>query len=249
MKLGIPQVNNGGGKFAKVVKQSEPVESGMYKAVFQRFITLGFHEDTYNEGKVKFYVTFGFEAIEDMMGNKIPHFKKEFDDGTEQTGPTMFFRDYPIADSLHHKSGGFAVAKALDPNVATVSRGKDNEHTYIDNFNWDENLGKSVLLQIEKKKSKNGNFYNRITNVMPLGAPLDVETDPILFNLYNPEHKEVFDSLDFFTKKRIKESLEIGGEPEVIYRETGNDEEQGEQEQEEKENKEPPVDFDDDVPF
>lgn len=244
--LGIPQQNNNNKQFPKVVEKSAPVETGMYKAIFTGFTTLGFHEDDFNEGKVKFYVNLTFEAIEDMAGNKIPEFVKKFDNGDVEKGPTCFFREIPLADDMHHKSTGYAVAKALDPAVQTVARGKDKEHHYIVGFDWEANLGKTVLLQVTKKKAKSGTEYNKIENVMQLGLPLEGEIKPTFFNLYNPDLQDVFDGLDGFTKKKIRDSIRVPGEPEVIYR----GEEAGEQPEPKPEPApQPAADKDDDAPF
>lgn len=244
--LGIPQQNQKK-NFPQVVKQTEAVPNGMYKANFCGFVTLGFHEDDFNEGKVKFYANFMFEAIEDMAGNKVGKFVKEFDDGSTEEGPTCFFKEIAITDSLHHKSNGFAYAKALDPNVKVVSRGKENEHQYIDGFDWEKVLGTSVLLQISQKTSKtSGRKYNKVESVMPLGMPLEGEREPLFFNLYNQDHQEVFDKLDGFTKKKIRDSIRVPQEPEVIYR---GEETEEEPEVPKVEEPKPQVDFDDDIPF
>lgn len=245
MKLGIPQQNNNT-KFPQVVKQTDALPNGMYKAIFKGFVTLGFQDDDFNEGKVKFYSNFIFEAVEDMAGKKVGKFVKEFDDGSKEEGPTCFFKEIAITDSLHHKSNGFSIAKALDPNVKVVSRGKENEHQYIDGFDWEKALGTTVLLQISQKVAKkSGKAYNKVESVMPLGMPLEGELEPVFFNLYNPEQQEVFDKLDGFTKKKIRESKRIPGEPEVIYR----GEEAGEEAPEAPEPEQEPVDKEDDVPF
>lgn len=246
--LGIPQ-QNAKKDFPKVVKQTEALPNGMYKAIFCGFVTLGFHEDDFNEGKLKFYSNFIFEAVEDMAGNKVGNFVKEFDDGSKEEGPTCFFKEIAITDSLHHKSNGFAIAKALDPNVPVVSRGKENEHQYIDGFDWEKALGTSVLLQISQKKSKaSGRLYNKVESVMPLGMPLEGTKENIFFNLYNQDHKEVFEKLDGFTKKKIRDSKRVPQEPEVIYR--GEEADEAPQVPDpEPDAPQPKVDFDDDVPF
>lgn len=226
MNLGIINVNGNGQQankaFPKVVNQAAPVESGMYKAVFTRFVTLGFSEDRFNEGKLKFFCNFGFELIEDMAGNKVPQHWKEFDNGTREEAPKCLFREYPITDRLHHKSGGFAVAKALNPTVSVdswVDR-NGNEHQYITNFDWKAALGTTVLLMIEKKISQAGNPYNQVKQVMPLGVQLDGALVPhVFFNLYDPTLQEVFDKDLFgYEKKRVRESTSLQGEPNVTYR-------------------------------
>lgn len=250
--LGIPQQNNNAKKFAKVIKQSDPVDNGMYKAIFTGFTTLGFQDDDFNEGQVKFYVNLTFEGIEDMAGTKLGDFTKEYDDGKKEVGPRCFFREIPLADDMHHKSNGFAIAKALDPNVATVTRGKENEHTYIVGFDWEKHLGKTVLLQISKRVAKkSGNPYNKLESVMPLGIPLEGRMEHTFFNLYNSDQQEVFDKLDGFTKKKIRESKRVPGEPEVIYRGevAGEEEEAPKPPVEAPEPKAKDVDFDDDIPF
>lgn len=250
--LGIPQQNNNAKKFAKVIKQSAPVDNGMYKAIFTGFTTLGFQDDDFNEGQVKFYVNLTFEGIEDMAGTKLGDFTKEYDDGKKEVGPRCFFREIPLADDMHHKSNGFAIAKALDPNVATVTRGKENEHTYIVGFDWEKHLGKTVLLQISKRVAKkSGNPYNKLESVMPLGIPLEGRMEYTFFNLYNSDQQEVFDKLDGFTKKKIRESKRVPGEPEVIYRGevAGEEEEAPKPPVEAPEPKAKDVDFDDDIPF
>jgi len=246
--LGIPQQNTNTKKFPKMVEQTAPVENGMYKAIFTGFTTLGFHEDDFNEGKFKFYVNLSFEAIEDMAGNKLGEFKKKFDDGTETVGPRCFFKEIPLADDLHHKSNGFAIAKALAPDTPTIARGKEKEHTYIVGFDWEKHLGKTVLLQISKRKAKSGTEYNKVESVMPLGLPLEGAIEPKFFNLYNPDLMEIFESLDGFTKKKIRESKPIAGEPEVVYRGESEEEEAPKAPVDAPE-EEAPVDFDDDIPF
>ncbi len=218
MNIGIPQINKPGKDFPKIVKQAEPVESGMYKAVYNRFITLGFQESDFEEGVVKFTTVFGFELVEDMMGVKVPHHWKEFDNGTREEGPRTLTREYPLNDQLHHKSNGFAIAKALDPQVPTIRKGKEKEHEYIVDFNWEENLGKTVLLQVVKKKAKAGHYYNQIQSVMPLGAPLEAQLPTVFFNLYNPNLQETFEKDVYgWEKKKIRERVNIPGEPPVVY--------------------------------
>ncbi len=225
MLLAIPQApNENAKKFPKVIEQAAPVEGGMYKASFKHFITLGFHiNDFDDEKKLKFYTNFGFELVEDMAGNPIPNHWRKFDDGSEEESPKMVFREYTLANDLHHKSNGFTIARALFPQVPTVRRGKQKEHEYIVGFDWAQYLDTTVLVQVEKKQAKeSGNFYNKIMGVMPLGAELDTKVDPIMFNLYDSsqEMQDVFESdVSYFDKKKIKESLPMAGEPEVIYRE------------------------------
>lgn len=249
MKIGIPQQNNNAKQFPKVVKKTDPVENGMIKAIFTGFTTLGFRTNDFDDTKMSFYVSLEFEGIEDMAGVKLPKMVREYDDGSKKEEPMCFFREIAMTDSMHHKSNGFAIAKSLDPNVPTVAKGKEKEHQYIENFDWQGNLGKTVLLQVSKKVSKAGNAYNKVESVMPLGIPLEGERDLLFFNLYEPEHKEIFDKLDFFTQKKIKESTRVPGEPEVIYR----DEVVGDPEPQEPQGEPAPapkdVDFDDQIPF
>lgn len=221
MNIGIPQINKPNKDFAKVVKQAEPVEGGMYKAVFSRFVTLGFQKNDFEEDKIQFITVFGFELVEDMMGNKVAPHWQEFDDGTRKEGPKTVTREYPLNDQLHHKSNGFSIAKALDPQVPTIRKGKEKEHEYIVDFNWEEQLGKTVLLQINKKKAKAGHFYNQIQGVMPLGVPLEAQLPTVFFNLYNPDMEDVWqDGVYPWEKKKIRERVLIPGEPAVVY---GND--------------------------
>lgn len=253
MQLGIPQQQKQS-NFPKIVEQSAPVETGMYKAVFCRFVTLGFQNDDFNEGQVKFKTSMGFELVEDMAGNKIPDHVKKFDDGSVEQGPKCIFRDYPMADMLHHKSGAYAVAMAMAPETPTITKGKENEHRYIQNFDWPAHFGKTVLLQITKKQAKkpdeNGNpkFYNKLESVMPLGMPLEQRTENMFFNLYDPDMQDAWDKLNGFEKKQIRESVRVPGEPVVVYiQDDAPAQEQPKQEQPAE--AKPKVDFDDDLPF
>lgn len=219
MKIGI--VNNNAQqnkKFPTVVEQAPAIEGGMYKAIFNRFVTFGFHPDDFNEGQVKFYTHFGFELIEDMMGNKVPAHWRKFDDGTEREDPKTVTREYALMDEMHHKSNGFMIAKALNPNVEVHVRGKDNEHQYIIDFPWNEHMGTTVLLQVQKVKAKAGHFYNKIQQVMPLGVPLEQETENCFFNLYDSTLEEVWEKQVFgWEKAKIQDRVQIPGEPEVVY--------------------------------
>ncbi|QQM14235.1 hypothetical protein [Vibrio phage VpJYP1] len=253
MNIGIPQINKPNKAFKKIVEQAEPVEAGMYKAVFNRFVTLGFQESDFEEGKIQFITVFGFELVEDMMGNKVPNHWKVFDDGSREEGAKTLTREYPLNDQLHHKSNGFAIAKALDPQVPTIRKGKENEHEYIVDFNWDAQLGKTVLLQVNKKKAKAGHYYNQIQAVMPLGAPLDAQLPTVFFNLYNPDMQEVWDKEVYgWEKKKVSERRVIPGEPPVVYGDAPAQEEQP-QEQPKEEAPQAIVDeeanADDDRPF
>ncbi|QEG09188.1 hypothetical protein CPT_Phriendly_036 [Vibrio phage Phriendly] len=244
MNIGIPQINKPNKEFAKVVKQADPVEGGMYKAIFNRFVTLGFQKNDFEEDKIQFITVFGFELVEDMAGNKVPNHWQEFDDGTRKEGAKTVTREYPLNDQLHHKSNGFSIAKSLDPQVPTIRKGKENEHEYIVDFNWEEHLGKTVLLQINKKKAKAGHFYNQIQGVMPLGVPLAGELPTVFFNLYNPEMEDVWkDSVYPWEKKKIRERVLIPGEPAVVY---GNDAEPMEAPKEEPKVEEPKAIIDED---
>lgn len=221
MKIGIPQINKPNKDFPKIVSQAEPVEGGMYKAVFNRFVTLGFQKNDFEEDKIQFITVFGFELVEDMAGNKVPNHWQEFDDGTRKEGAKTVTREYPLNDQLHHKSNGFTIAKALHPQVPTIRKGKENEHEYIVEFNWEEHLGKTVLLQINKKKAKAGHFYNQIQSVMPLGVPLEAQLGNTFFNLYDQNMQDTWDADVYpWEKKKIRERVLIPGEPDVIY---GND--------------------------
>ncbi|AUR99130.1 hypothetical protein NVP1262O_44 [Vibrio phage 1.262.O._10N.286.51.A9] len=246
MAIGIVNAN-APKQFPKVIKQSDPVQAGMYKAVFNRFVTFGFHPDDYNEGKTKFYTHFGFELVKDMTDTDVPLHVREYDDGTKREDPKCVSREYALMDDMHHKSNGFMLAKALDPNVPIVTRGKENEHQYIVDFDWEANLGKTVLLQIDLKVSKAGNKYNKIVSIMPLGMPLEQKTESVYFNLYNPDLQEVWDKDVYgWEKKKITERVPVAGEPEVVY---VNNNVQAEEPVVEHKEDVPPVDFDDDVPF
>lgn len=241
--------------FPKVIKQSEPVADGLYKAVFKQFITLGFQENEYDgEKNTKFYTNYGFELIEDMAGNKVPKHVREYDDGSTTEEPKFIFREYTLTQDMHHKSNGFTLAKALSPTVAVVKRGKNKEHGYIIDFDWKAALETSVLVQVETRVAKeSGNKYNKLINVMQLGIPMETEGSTIFFSLYDnsQEMQDVFNNdVSFFDKKKIRESVVMPGEPEVIYRAVGDDKPVDiPHKQEEKKDPIQDVDFDDDIPF
>lgn len=257
MKIGIHNPNAGKNKdFPKVVKQADVLPDGMYKAIFNRFITTGFQENKFEAGKIKFVTVFGWEIVEDMAGNKVADFWKEFDDGTREEGPRTLTRDYPLTDDLHHKSNGFAIAKALDPQVPTVRRGKEKEHEYIVEFDWEANLGKTVLLNVVTKKAEAGHFYNQVQAVMPLGVPLEARLHNTMFILYdNSEAMQKVYKEDVYPweKKKITERIVLPQEPDVVHgaAPAPKNLEEGKQDPAPAAPAEPqpPMDFDDDIPF
>lgn len=169
----------------------EPIEEGSYPARIYQIIHIGtiagFQGTMQNKARITFELPTELKVFNEEKGEQ----------------PRVISQDYTL--SFHEKATLTKVINACDPKALKI-----DDDGFIEEFDIEQLMGKTCLVNIIHKKGKEDKIYANVSSCMALPKGMicpPAINEPSVLN-YDNWNEELFEKLPDFLKDKIKSSDE-----------------------------------------